>query len=272
MQFNPISPNIGSQGQQVLPGQKDNLINYLLPIEIIYKILRQPFLSDIEQAKAREVCRLWRDCGKKITDPNVIVFGVKAWEKYFGCKIEGEVPRPPARIVETVKSLRDRLKGKNEAPLCTAILMPKGLTLNKLKGLMENPQKGYSTKIVYIWDIIVVEHGDKAIEKSYWFVMTNDVIEGSRNKSYADQKDLVKRKIGSEYELPTFLEVFACCVMHHVSSGKYLFVQNPCTYTRCQDQIDGRLLAVGGFASGGLCVDDDLVFDRIGVAARLKFC
>ncbi len=57
MQFNPISPDIGSQGQQVLPGQKDNSINYLLPVEIICKILRQPFLSDIEQAKAREVYR-----------------------------------------------------------------------------------------------------------------------------------------------------------------------------------------------------------------------
>ena len=137
---------------------------------------------------------------------------------------------------------------------------------------MKNPVKGNSTKFKYIWNRILNELGDVPIEKSYWFVMTNDVIEGSRNKNYAHQKALIAWKTRSECQLPSLLEAIACCVMHHMTSGEYLYGTDPLTYTRCQEQIEGIPLVVGGFASAGLFVYyDDFVYVHYGAAACRKF-
>ena len=142
---------------------------------------------------------------------------------------------------------------------------------------MENPIKGNSTQFYeYNWQKIFDELGDEPIKESYWFAITNDVIEGSRNMRYADQNALVQSKTNSECELPTFLEAVVCCAMNHVSSGEdktYLFGREPVTYMRTQTEIEGWPLVVGGFASRGLVVINYyFALDLYGVAASRKFC
>ncbi len=190
MQFDP-TPQINAIKEEHVPsGQEGNSINDVLPPELIYKILQQ--LPPSEDRKTSQVCQLWNLVVQKLLDPTLIVFGKEAWKDYYNLEVEGKVPPLPNKIKQITRSLRRRLAGKNEAPPCTAILMPKGLTLNKLMELIQNPIKGNSIEFEYILLRIFDKLGDEQIKESYWFVITNDVIEGSRNKSYVDQTALVR--------------------------------------------------------------------------------
>jgi len=272
MQLNPI-PQINTITEELVPpGQEVKSINDVLPPELIEKILAH--LSRSADCTTSLVCKLWNLVLQKLPETTLKVFGKEAWKDYYNLEVEEEAPPLPKKINQITRSLRRRLAGKNEAPPCTAILMPKGLTLNKLRELVENPIKGNSTKFKFHSQGIVIRFGDEKVEESYWFVITNDVIEGSRDKNYVDQTALVSQKTRSECELPKLLEVLACCAMHRVSSGKYLVEREPRIYMRCQEQM-GYLLNVEGFTSGRIGVNYDVrnyFSSNCGVAASRKFC
>jgi len=246
-------------------------INFL-PHELIQEILGHlPPSADIS---SRLVSKLWNKTVKELADRGLKVFGKEAWKEYYNYNVDGKVPLPPSRIYQISRSLRRHLKGERAAPLtCTLLLMPKGLTLNKLKELVQKPKKGNSTQFHKdSWSIIFDTFGDVPIEESYWFLITDDVIEGSRNKSYATKQVHVAKKAGFEYQVPNLLEVAVCSFMNHVSSGKYLFGRDPWNFTPCQEQIYGMQVFVGGFAMEGLQLCGFFFgLDNYGFAARRKF-
>ena len=205
-------------------------------------------------------------------------FGKDKWKLFFGVDVGEEPPIPP-NIYEILESPCPFWEGKKVRETHMLVLLPKtvngeSLTANKLIDLVKNPKNGNSTKFDYISDDVNTVLGDKAVEESYWFLMTKDVIEESRSESYANQKQLVQNKTNAECELPTYLEALVCCVMHHVIFGKHLLGRERNTHTRCQDLIDGNPVVVGGFASDGLFVNCDYDFfdyDFRGVSACRKF-
>ncbi len=243
MELNPSSPTSAGPGALIPTGQEKNIKTNInnLQNELIYKILESlPFSMD---PKTSQVCKLWNLVVQKLPDPILRVFGKEAWEDYYNFEVEGEAPPLPKRINHIIKSLCRRYR--------TAILLPKGLTVDKLReiGLTVNKlreimyrrneyrrNKENITKFEFILAKIRGRFKYEKVKESYWFVITNDVIEGSRNKSYAYQTTLVGQK--TRFELPKLHEI-ACRVMHHVSSRKYLFGQDPWIYTRCQEQILG---------------------------------
>ena len=272
MQFNPIPQMNVIQEELVPPGQQGKSINNVLRSKLISKIL--PHLPPSADRTTSQVCKLWNQVVQKLPDITLKVFGKEAWKDYYNLEVEEEAPPLPKKIYQITRFLRCRLARKNEAPPCTAILMPKGLTLNKLRKLVEKPIKGNSTKFKCHSQGIIHKFGNEQVKKSYWFVITNDVIEESRNKNYVDQTALVRQKTRSECELPKLLEVLACCAMHRVSSGKYLVEREPRIYMRCQEQM-GSLLDVEGFTSGRIGVDytvRNYFSSSCGVAASRKFC
>ncbi len=205
-------------------------------------------------------------------------FGKDKWKLFFGVDVGEEPPIPP-NIYEILESPCPFWEGKKVRETHMLVLLPKtingeSLTLNKLIELVKSPNNGNSTYLRYIKEEIVQKLGDNAIDESYWFVMTNDVIEGSRDKAYAAQKELVQEKTHGEYSPPTCLEALACSVMHHVIYGEHLLGRERPTFTRCQDLIGDYPVVVGGFASGGLYVgyDFDYASGSYGVAACRKFC
>ena len=265
-----------SAGQSSYSEQEDSLLHNMLPPEIISEILRHPDLSGFDKARLRRVCKLWVDpnLSIKTTNPDLQVFGPTVWKEYLGIEIEGEIPPPPKNIVEEVKALRESVKGEQEATECTLVLMPKGLIANKLIELMENPKKGHSTESKSIFGEILNEYGDKENRESYWFLMTNDVIEGSRNKSFQEQKDLVSNKTNGKCDLPAYLEALVGCALHHVKNGEHMLNQERYTWTRCQDLVNGWPIAVGGL--GGLSVFHNTYslfhYVNSGALALRKFC
>lgn len=112
---------------------------------------------------------------------------------------------------------------------------------------------------------------DTPAEKVFhWAVMTKDVLPGSRDQSYDVQKELVESKSG--YEVPSALDAATAILWANRCSKECFFNNSPWTYTRCQENINGFQLIVGGFALDGLNVGpfhyDD---DNIGIAGFKKF-
>lgn len=216
--------------------------------------------------------------------PGTSLFGKEQWEKYFG-KI-GEVPPIPAAISKILRSPSPYFPGKTGKDMYMLTLVPatvngKPLDFNHLLELVQDP-KGGGHKVNIdrnlIYQPILDEYGDKALERSQWVLMPKDVIPDSRNKIYEQQQPLVEKNPG--FEFPEFLSASACILTHFVRTGEYLFPKGKpgelWTYTRCKETINTpwgqRHIVVGGFSPAGLhVIPDDLACYHVGVAAVRKF-
>jgi hypothetical protein len=151
-------------------------------------------------------------------------------------------------------------------------------TLDLLGELIKHPSNGgHRTKYSYYSDLVEVQIGEQSPPRSYWLLMTRDVLPGSRSAGYAAQKELVAGYASREsvpYELPSVLEAATAILLHHAREGERLFGDDPWTFTRCQEMVDGYYPAVvGGFESSGLDVDAYRHYDyrSSGVACCRKF-
>ena len=190
-------------------------------------------------------------------------FGAKAWSQYFG-EVGGE-PSLPADINTTLNAACPFWRGKQVKDTHLLVLIPakvngKPYSLNLLSELIQHPKGGgHATQYRSYGSDIQKQFGTQSPGRSYWALMTRDVLEGSRNKTYANQKDLVSgyaKRTQLPYELPGALEAATAMLSHHVRSGERLYAVNPRTYTRCRELEDGKYpVVVGGFSSGGLFVD-----------------
>lgn len=194
-------------------------------------------------------------------------FGPVQWEEYFG-KVEDAPPLP-----EDIETILDSdcpfWEGKTVRETHLLVLIPsavngKAFTLNTLKELIQNPQKGNKTQYSNYDKYIKKELGDKS-QSAHWILMTHDVIPDSRSKDYDDQKSLIlshAQKTKIPYELPTALEATTAILMHYVETGKALYTDDKLgsqlTYTRCQEKVNNNQwpAIIGGFSYGGLYVND----------------
>ncbi|MGA8165343.1 MAG: tetratricopeptide repeat protein, partial [Waddliaceae bacterium] len=180
-----------------------------------------------------------------------IAFGKVDWEKYFG--EVGEEPPLPADIKKILQGPCPFWEGKKVEDTHLLVLLPKTvngrpLTLNTLEELIQRPRGGWlATKYSCYYDGIKEEFGDQEVGRSSWVLMTRDVLEGSRNKSYDDQRALVEeyaKRAGLPYEMPHALEAVVSILMHHAKTGERLY-PGLSSYTRCQE----KLVGAGGWPS-----------------------
>jgi NLR family CARD domain-containing protein 3 len=155
-------------------------------------------------------------------------------------------------------------------------------TLNLLKELVEHPKNGgHRGQYNYYDSFVQAQLGAASPAVSYWLLMTRDVLPKSRNKTYADQKELVAdhaRRTSMPYELPKALEAATAILAHHVRNGERLYSNSPWTFSGCQESISYRSgeypAVVGGFGASGLDVYDVGISpdnDSRGVAGCWKF-
>jgi len=201
-------------------------------------------------------------------------FGPKEWFIHFGKHLKN-VPRLPPNIAEILSSPCPFWSSKKVHETHLLVLVPEtvdgqSLTLKTLGELVKKPLTGSATQYRH-FDL--GDYTDPAAPLSHWVLMTRDVIEGSRSKSYQDQQMLLSQKGHSVYAVPTILDATVCIFIEYVWSGIRLYLYSLWTYTRCQERHDANWrLAVGGFASGGLGVgygssDGD---ESLGVAGSRK--
>jgi hypothetical protein len=100
-----------------------------------------------------------------------------------------------------------------------------------------------------------------------WGVMTNDFLPGSRNKSYAMQKQLLP--VG--YTAPGIFDAIRAILWEHRRADLMYFTDE--TSTRCREQIEeGRWLIVGNFKTEGLEISSNKYdFEEIGLAGWREF-
>lgn len=288
------------------PQEESVLSNF--PHELIYKIIRQTGLEIYDLSACRGVCVEWRVISNlkeeenfqvfdeerssivanpiflrnSNPDPLVRIFGKRAWKRFYGFNIEGDIPPLPSyeSLVNLMESISKSVKRLKEIPACSLMLIPKGLSLNVLKNLVENPLKGINkTKFRdedKLWDdsqLWILEKGNNVCI-TYWALMTNGVIEGTLNQKYRDQLTLIKT-FGQQWSPPTLLEASVCCFMNFASSGKYIFGQDPPTFSCCwESPIYSRCVetfVVGDFALGGLQLySSRITLESFGMAACLS--
>jgi len=248
-----------------------------LPKDVLLLIFGQ--LSEQDLARARMVCRRWNVVGQdeRVASKFAFALGARVWYEHFGSV--GVEPPLPATINELLKTPCPFWSGKRVQETHMLVLIPatvngKALTLDSLEELIQKPKKGHATRYSYYWDALQKEFGKQSPLSFYWVLMTKDVVEGTRNKSYGDQCALVAEY--SAYGVPTLLEAAAGVLMHHVKNGERLYSDSPWTYTRCQEKVAGVgfQCVVGGFAGAGLHFSDcsgSYVGDFVGLAVARKF-
>ena len=207
--------------------------------------------------------------------------GEAEWKQYFG--EVGSAPDLPSDIAAILDGpcpfWRDQLvKDTHLLVLIPATVGGVPFTLNLLGELIQHPKNGgHRTKYSYYSERVKAQIGEQSPPRSYWLLMTRDVLPGSRNKGYAAQKELVAgyaSREGVPYVLPSVLEAATAIFMHHAREGERLFGNDPWTYTRCQEMVDNNRypVFVGSFSSGGLFVyNHSYVSNNYGVSCLRKF-
>jgi len=216
--------------------------------------------AELERKMREELSQIW--------------FGKAKWERFFGDV--GVEPPLPKDIIKVLKSPCPYWGGKRIEETHMLVLIPqtvngRPLTLNMLQELIQSPQGGgHATKYQSYYDVAQKELGDQSVPKSYWALITKDVLPNSRNKTYAEQQALIK----GPYAVPGALETATGILMHHAQTAERLYSDNPKTYTRCQETLSkGYRVVVGSFGSSGLLVyfGNGLRRDHYGLGGVRKF-
>ena len=189
-------------------------------------------------------------------DPENIAFGKADWEKRFGDV--GDVPPIPEKMAEILNAPCPFNPGKQVGDTHMLVLIPhtvnrEPFTLNLLQELIQKHKEKEASRFACYSDDVKNKLGDKQFGKAHWILMTKDVIPGSRNKTYDEQKQLVQDKGEDDYELPRAIEAAVSILMHYFKTDEHLYVKDPWTFTRCQETVTENQwpVAIGGFSVGG---------------------
>lgn len=239
---------------------------------------------------------------------NKVAFGPEDWAKHMGIRISDEdIKAAYVMLPENIEQILNTLcpvfpeSGKLVKDTHMLVYIPssvngkdingneitKEITLSSLGDLVEKrlSKEGGSRRVAgyrYIWDK-VLEKLDKPVEEVHWMLMTKDVlggmdtgVNGSRGKTYTVQQEMVKKLSKDsdvDYVVPKTLEAVAAIISQFLRTNEHLFGQGDrlWTYTRCEENIGGYQLVVGGFAPVGLYVLSNVDCGVSGVAGLRKF-
>ncbi|MBA3602294.1 MAG: hypothetical protein H0W50_01310 [Parachlamydiaceae bacterium] len=143
-----------------------------------------------------------------------------------------------------------------------------------LKSFGELNRKYFDSTIGYEYAVQNVLDQTPPNDKSYWALMSKDVLNGSKDKNYETQQKMVavlSQNANVNCEIPTALEAVVSILTQHVRSGERLFSDEPVVFTRSLDVHEGCPVDVGGFGPSGLVLVISAYDDDVGVAALRKF-
>lgn len=239
----------------------------MIPNEVLYMMLEE--LSPKERHGLARVCKLWCYLDKCLPPPlpkDTVFIGKKQWEEVFGAGCIGEVPLIPNEEYEALYTTHFK---KQILLLMPEKVKEKPLNMLTLEELVK-ARFGRNCYNVRVCAQVLQELGKKSMTQTHWILITEEVIPESRNKSFVDQKEIIK-KIDDKYDVPDYLSTIVCAIMYNLRTGKYLLPYDPWTYTRCKETYDGGQVVVGGPALGSLYISSDSFNnDSLGVLALRK--
>ncbi|MHA7878118.1 MAG: hypothetical protein ACX93T_04355, partial [Bacteroidota bacterium] len=209
-------------------------------------------------------------------------FDATKWRSYFG--EVGPAPPIPTHIEALLSQPCPLFPGKRvyESHLLTLIPATVDgvpLTLNSFQKVLKASEESGHRKTGYGFycNNVEEEFGEKTIGTSYWVLMTRDVLPGSRDKTYEDQRRLVvdiAENTSIAYTLPTILEGVVSTLCYHVETGKKLFPHiHPSTVSRCEEALQrGFTPFFGRFYRSGIDIANchRHEYEMVGVAAAVR--
>lgn len=249
--------------------------NVKIPVDLCIEIFS--YLTGPELRECSLVNKEWYKAASKEWLWNGIVeqyaIGPKKWKNIANIGEAGPIPQG---MIKILKQPCPFFKGKQVGQTHMLVWIPSSLngnplTLNSLGQFVKAKSfpandNGYEYAYLSIKDQI----GDKIIENPGWVLITKNVLPESKEKSYNYQKEMVEKYTG--YDVPKALEMTFCIFAKYYSSNTRLFSVDPFENTRCQDEVDGNHVVIGGFTSSGLSVERDNIFcdEDYGIAAIRK--
>jgi hypothetical protein len=216
-----------------------------------------------------------------------MIFMPQDYTTYLNVKVHGKIRRLKddihAKILRLDPSYLDPLPLAPNAPrkyrlnyLSKAVEQASGvvspMTMNLLGELMQAPGVRNPTKYGYVWKAVREQCGEATMDSSDYFLISANVIQGTRNRTYPNQVITVAALGG---RAPKLIEAIALNFFDHARFNTYPYGQNPWTYSRTDATITLNNveyhLVVGGFAPSGLDVClSHFVNGSVGLAAAFS--
>ena len=198
-------------------------------------------------------------------------FGLSHWEKYIGSPI-GFIPEIPVDIDGVLESPCPFWDDKKIKDTHMLVLIPTNingtpLTINNFETLLNLEDLGLTSAYRGFDQIIKKDLGCNAIYRSYWVLMTRDVIPESKNKELEmfDKNEL--------YNLPTTLEAIICILTEYIKNRTTCFKDDrEPVFTRCSETTEKDKLpaVVGSLNEKGLFLTHDFFDDDFGGIAAIR--
>jgi hypothetical protein len=211
-----------------------------------------------------------------------IAFDAAHWSKCISYSAQG--PRLRWDILEILNLNCPFWPDKKIGETHILALVPKNVSSLTTKEMISLNLRSFCTLIKsatgkialrYISNEILLNHGATETE-SQWVLVTKDVIPGSRNCSYPQQKELIaklKAIKNLRYMVPQLFPLTAAVLLEKIRSGATYFGHEPWTNTRCQESSPDKAHQVifGSSTEKGpaIAYDDDGDGDNTGMAAML---
>ena len=175
---------------------------------------------------------------KKPPHPSSVVkgmaFGACEWKKYFKVNVGEETPLPSnleeilhakAPFLLEDEQASQRVRENHILTLIPAQVDGEPFTLDKLGSLIQphfpdndRQELGCNSHgFLYYSPYLTSDDRTKPLSRSsYWLLLPKTILEGSRNKRYADRKRMVLRYQSAGYRLPHVLEMSTALLSHYV--------------------------------------------------------
>ncbi|MBS0620510.1 MAG: F-box protein, partial [Verrucomicrobia bacterium] len=233
-----------------------------LPPELIQRIFNS--LSSAGLCRAALGCKLWYAHVREVRCLQFPVIKEDGWRKFvdlekYGLKFdELEFPSREDLMVPAL----DLARHVEEDQGVSIIAIPKGLSLSKLLAIAEE----WGVPRRYIWAEIEPAIGTLETKRPYIALISNSVLQGSRDKTNRLSDAFVQEK---GYEVPSTIELLSLMVFNCIKHSKRLFSDDR-THALTSDSVHTRRLAIGGFTPSGFIITH-FAFIHIGVAAVRRF-
>ncbi|WP_194847733.1 U-box domain-containing protein [Candidatus Neptunochlamydia vexilliferae] len=203
-----------------------------------------------------------------------IAYGKAIWEKHFGSGcIKGKEAPLPSNIEQILSAPTPfKVEGYSGKVRDTHLLVWIPEAVKGVKLILDNLPKLFGKYAEYP-DYVKNAVGTKGTTP-HWTLMSKNILDGTRNTSYSDQKQIVGKYASKGYTLPHALDAAIAVLLHQKEKKEYLLPEKPeWTFTRCLEvDMDGDPVAIGGFAAGGLRVYHHVGNDDVrGVLCARKF-
>lgn len=244
-----------------------------LPEDCVIEIFS--YLKLAEFARCCSVCKGW-DSNKKVAKSLILkefAFGKEKWGKYLGDV--GEEPPLPDNIFEILESRLKRQSTKfdyfdihhaspklvikeDHLPIAKShwlVLIPEkvkgiSLTIRNFVNLLESSMTGFKTGLIISeLELLSIDNSilDKSVEKSYWVLMTNYLVDDTKGKTYNRMKSKMEElaKLNNiNCRLPKMIEAAVCILTNYLETGKCQFddriLQGSLSFpnaTNCEESI-----------------------------------